>query len=395
MRNQEALDLLRAVTFEKISMLTAPTTGKEAPSLPQLGDQAGTKAQMSLRSASENAQAAQSGVQQRVMQGAKGYSPPTGRKGTTGIGQSVQTVQSVAPKAKKLVQPQQRGGEGSRKVASVIKVAQGQGPGLLARLFGAGRPLRTATQVAAAADEGQAVRRVSTRGVYGGFEVPRPLAPGNWKPDMALPKQPGALRDAVNRYSARGAGQMTESEMKAYLQGLQKGPQGTVSAGRFASAFGGPLFRQPSPPMYATQTGGIGDVAQQIARAFGVRPSMASQVGNFASNLMGNRAGAGADATREVIAPAIKGGYLTSVPRALAGGAQLAGLYGLYKGGRYLLDRYSQPGGGDGAAGAPQMINVPMTPAQKAGFDAQQQNVEIARKAREKLGIPQPTPRAP
>lgn len=396
MRDQEALELLRALTFEKVASLTAPTTGGTAPTLPQLGEQGGTRAQMALRQASENAQATTASTQLQVSQGAKGYSPPTGRKGTTGIGQSAQTAQRGAPKPQRLTQPKQE--EGSRKLASIQK---------LAGIFDFFR--RTARPAVSAADQTSTALTRAKRRL-------EPYSGSNWDPaTQQIPINIDAQREAILRHNPRGPGNMAPGSYEGWLKNYQQNVlSGQVSPAwqRAKTMFTQPFVRAPSPPLkgYDLPEGKFltpeGPGTKKPVRARREKPSEGPRE---EPDLMER----GMDRLTEVIkpivdmktyvppvelAPAIQAArpFVTSA-KLMAGGAGLAGLAAA---GNELWNRYSpppavaagQPGGQPGGQPTGQPA-APLSPGDRARAEADRRWREIdAETMRELYGVNPPPP---
>lgn len=360
-----ALQLLRTITFEKTAGgLTAPTTGKEAPKLPVVGEEGGTKQQQLFRGAAQSAQGAVESVQNKAETATSGYSPAKGKNvsGPSGIGQSVATVMAKQPSASKVTQPKDRTGEGARKVAHVLKTAAPRLP-------------RIPPGVAGAASRG---RWLPT--------------PGEWVIGSRVPKvsEVDRLRNAVMRYTSTGPGTQSPPDMRQYLQALN---QGTAQGSRFAGTVGGFFNRYPSPPVYGPTPVGaaLADALTSAGQALGLkRTGMLASAADFVRGVGGR------PEARELLAPAIKPGILRNAsgeiaPLLAAGrmGAAGLGAYGLYRGGKALYDYATNKDGSTGQTGSGGAAAAPVTmqlsPEQANVLKAYQENQRIFEQASQDL----------
>lgn len=367
-----ALQLLRTITFEKTAGgLTAPTVGKEAPKLPVVGEEGGTKQQQLFRGAAQSAQGAVESVQNKAEAATSGYSPAKGKNvsGPSGVGQSVATVMAKQPSASKVTQPKDRTGEGARKVAHVLKIAAPRLP-------------RVPPGVAGVADDAaRAASRV--RGVP---------TPGPWSIGSPVPKasEVARLREGVKRYTSTGPADMSAPDMRRYLQALN---QGTAQGSRFSGTVGGFFNRYPSPPVYGPTPVGaaLADALTSAGQALGLkRTGMLASAADFVRGVGGR------PEARELLAPAIKPGILRNasgeisplLAAARMGGAGL-GAYGLYRGGKalynYATNKDGSTGqtGSGGAAAAP--VTMQLSPEQARILNAYQENQRIFEQASQDL----------
>jgi hypothetical protein len=355
----DALQLLRTITFQKTAGgLTAPVVGPAAPKLPVVGE-GGTKQDQLLRSAGQNAQAQVETVQNRVVPATSNYSPAKGRNasGPSGIGQSFATVMAKQPKDKKLTQPPTQA-----KVAYVKQAAKRSSRALLNTLVSgtppqAGIPAPQLTVPAPpvappAAPPAAAALRSS------GAASKLPVAAGPWSYGTRIPEvtEVARLRKAVERYSAKGPADMGSKDMRYFLQGVNERPSGT--GGRAASILGGPFLRYPSPPVYAPPAAGeaFANALTQAGTALGLQnKGMLRSAVNFAKGLGGSPG-----VPREVLAPAIKPGLLRNQEGDIAPVQALwrvakpvAAAYGAAQAGKYLYDKVKGvPGTGQPTATA-------------------------------------------